>query len=85
MDRETLLKKQIGRKYALKRKPKNERICQKHNLPCHWADICAECVREKINGLGHNLRLFVDSEIMEKLLVKFEKPIRRERKLKPFL
>jgi len=66
MDRMTENKKRAGKKYRQGRLT----VCTKHNLPCHWSNLCMECVSEKLPEVEKERVIHIDPTIMEQLLVK---------------
>ena len=75
MKQDTLNKKAAGKKYLRKRWDRIQPLCVKHNLPCHWKDVCRECVKEHLPEVDiKTMEVYVDETIMNKLKVQIIKP-----------
>jgi len=74
MKQDTLNKKAAGKKYLRKRWDRIQPLCVKHNLPCHWKNVCRECVKEHLPEVDIKTRkLRLDPAIIEKLEIKILK------------
>ena len=68
------IKKKVGERIRRNKFMAKQRVCKKHNLLCHWADVCRECVLERIKDNQINCKL---RPIHQELLISNIKKIKK--------